>query len=706
MTQKQYFQVKTVAQSTPDPAVFCPAQGYIPDPTIYVPSGIIANMPVTGDGEIQLMCTDQGTQHIAFNVYVNNSGKFRVIVYGNNNTVISNTLTNYGSTNNYDFPIGQGIPASGYTVFRLSITPELITNSIILFSLATNSLFNDAGWRIIAAKFKTPGITSLNNTFQNNPYITDIEFIGTGNLITSAASFAKNCLSLKSVVMPSGMNICTSLDSAFSTSPKLIRLILPNSLPALTTMAYMLQSGGLTSFTFPSSTPLLSNLSNFAYGNIIINKIILQNSYTELTNLSQFVYNCTNLEILQVPAYLPKMQNLTNMLYGCTILEGELNFPEMPLVTNISNIVAYCTRLKKLSFTGAMNLCISFSSFVQSCFEMIEIVMPTSMTGLSGTYQTYYAFNQCYSLQKITLPLAMEFTSATYDSTILYNFQSCTMLTTLTTCNSWPAKLFQFAFSQSNKLVSFNQPTLRVYNISIGTSSPPAGTYWPLNYFEIAWQYLFSGNPATQVPNITLNYSSIDVIELTRILNVLPERPTAFTSASLYVNTCLCYTSWVNIIFNGWFSGDNRKWLRSYGSNLSTIQVGMTLFYNDVKFTQRAATIAAGAITKVGHNMPNGTEVSFRSLTGVSGIVVNHKYYIVNSTTDTWQVSETNGGNPLTITGTGSCVYTAFPKVEEIGATWIRVTFQLENPSSTANVSAEFSFYKKDIGTHKGWSIF
>lgn len=133
--------------------------------------------------------------------------------------------------------------------------------------------------------------------------------------------------------------------------------------------------------------------------------------------------------------------------------------------------------------------------------------------------------------------------------------------------------------------------------------------------------------------------------------------------------------------------------------------VGMTLFFNIATFTQRAATSSSGVIVKTSHNMPNGTEVSFRSLTGLSGIVVNRRYFVVNATTDSFQVSETEGGAIVPIIGSGSCIYSAFPKVEEIGTTWIRVTFQNENTSPTTSTTTTYSMYKKDLAIHKGWAI-
>ena len=64
-------------------------------------------------------------------------------------------------------------------------------------------------------------------------------------------------------------------------------------------------------------------------------------------------------------------------------------------------------------------------------------------------------------------------------------------------------------------------------------------------------------------------------------------------------------------------------------------------------------------MTLVGHGLPNGKRVSFNSITTTTGIATYNLYYVVNATTDTFQLSLTQGGAPIALTnnGTGTIIY-------------------------------------------------
>ena len=59
-------------------------------------------------------------------------------------------------------------------------------------------------------------------------------------------------------------------------------------------------------------------------------------------------------------------------------------------------------------------------------------------------------------------------------------------------------------------------------------------------------------------------------------------------------------------------------------------------------------------VTLVAHGLENGDEVSFAAITSTTGLALNTIYYIVNKTTDTFQVASTIGGSPLPLTTDGS----------------------------------------------------
>lgn len=63
-------------------------------------------------------------------------------------------------------------------------------------------------------------------------------------------------------------------------------------------------------------------------------------------------------------------------------------------------------------------------------------------------------------------------------------------------------------------------------------------------------------------------------------------------------------------------------------------------------------------VTKTAHGLSNGTMVSFTTIISTSGIFPNTPYFVINVTTDTFQVSNTLGGSalPLTTNGSGTMV--------------------------------------------------
>jgi hypothetical protein len=68
---------------------------------------------------------------------------------------------------------------------------------------------------------------------------------------------------------------------------------------------------------------------------------------------------------------------------------------------------------------------------------------------------------------------------------------------------------------------------------------------------------------------------------------------------------------------------------------------------------------AADTVTRTAHGLPNGKRVSFTAITTTTGIAVFTPYYVVNSTTDTFQLSLTQGGAPINLVsnGTGTMIY-------------------------------------------------
>ena len=70
-------------------------------------------------------------------------------------------------------------------------------------------------------------------------------------------------------------------------------------------------------------------------------------------------------------------------------------------------------------------------------------------------------------------------------------------------------------------------------------------------------------------------------------------------------------------------------------------------------------------VTKAAHGFLNGQKIAFSSITSTTGISTYTNYYIVNKTTDTFQVASTQGGTALVLTtdGTGSAYVPQYRQV-------------------------------------------
>lgn len=77
---------------------------------------------------------------------------------------------------------------------------------------------------------------------------------------------------------------------------------------------------------------------------------------------------------------------------------------------------------------------------------------------------------------------------------------------------------------------------------------------------------------------------------------------------------------------------------------------------------------AGDTITKNGHGFSNGDRVTFRTLTGGSGLSTGVTYYVVNKATNTFQVSLTSGGAAVAITADYSTV--VFVRSTTVSGTW------------------------------------
>jgi hypothetical protein len=467
MTAKhQNYTVIRAASSNPDPATYCPANGYY-DPNVPIPYNPDPAIPaiVPNDGEIILLMST--ALDAAINTYVSISDltQARYTIYGANDTVIYTTTVNNNTTFFYEFPSSGGILLSnGFYAFKVVITAAT-TGTITVFRFMTKSAYAPNGWPVLEAHIKCPTLTSLESAFLNQKALRYVKFYGNHNSLTLIGNIVNGCSSLQEFHADVQMNALTSISYAFNLTSAIELITLPPTMNFVTNASYAFQSCGLK-YCPP-----------------------LPNALPENITARQMMYNMAR---CAGTVYVPDMPKCTDMVYVASL---------MPLVTKI------ICRGSCIPNTGS-----AISSFA-NCASVREIEMGISWGEVGVNWSYGYVVEGCPSLTKLTLPLYMKGIAPGNSTPFTqYGNFSCIELTTADWTDCTP-----FAFSLGlGKITSLNQPTLKVTNLSIaGSASRPS----KLEYIEINWAGSSFPNSAGA---ITLGYNNLSAAELNRIYTALP----------------------------------------------------------------------------------------------------------------------------------------------------------------------------------------
>lgn len=93
-----------------------------------------------------------------------------------------------------------------------------------------------------------------------------------------------------------------------------------------------------------------------------------------------------------------------------------------------------------------------------------------------------------------------------------------------------------------------------------------------------------------------------------------------------------------------------------------------TFFFRAINNRSCAVSSSTDTITSPAHGFTNGDKIQFYAGTMPGGLSENVTYFIVNATTDTFQVSATAGGSAINITSDGSDVHWCLVKTLPVTA--------------------------------------
>lgn len=625
----------------PDPAIYCPANGYvdpnnaeeigvacisagyIPDPSVYVPDPIINEIMPPPTGKIRLVVEDNGMRHLYLSATVSNSGKFTVTIIGADNTQLAQTSYTSGSNANIYLPTAAGfLSASGVYYYYADITSELPANNLLTFKVSVSSTVDEMGGYVIAAFINAPTLTSLASAFASIKRIRHIEFLCECTSLTTLASFAHTATSLRRLIFISLPEVTSMIGMLYATNYVLVDF--PTVIPKLTTANSMYNTAKSANANLGFEAPLLSDLS-LCFSAAEVSLITFSAaSFPELTTIYQFCYNNTS-------------------------LKGTVNLPQMPKLTTMASAFSGCLAVEQIIFNGAMNSLTTWQYMANNCIALKKIVLPESVIGMPifTNLASSAVFSNCNNLEEVVLPKVWK----PINNTNGYNFNNffgCTKLKTISMIEE--TENLQCGLLSGGYLLAlerFDQPNAfwassTNYSISFAKGT---GVQGKLVYFEMDWD----NSPKVA---ILLERNNLNFAEVRRILaRQNPLKSTTFHAFGLVGNPLID----VHLLSEPTLSGANHTFtmLRSnYNENI--VKVGSSWY------AQQNTKNGVPIVIKADNTFTLGTSWTRAPLNGVKMVVPTNIYssygmlpykvfYVVNSqgtSGNVFQLSETLGGQP------------------------------------------------------------
>lgn len=374
------------------------------------------------------------------------------------------------------------------------------------------------------------------------------------------------------------------------------------------------------------NTAAVTNMSSMFQGCYKLRKVPLYNT-SNVTNMSNMFSTCESLR--EIPLFdMVKVTNCTYMFSSCYALQQVPAFNIGGANCNAEYMFNSCHSLTKIPLINVSTINNATNLFT-SCFSLKEIA-PLTFNNLAGNTNM---FSGCSVLEYIpniftrSLGLTSTFSSV---------FNLCESLKTLP----------NIPFAAGNTSTNFGTiPALREFpslNMQFATSS--------INFTTRVFR--------SQLYNVrvTISYQNnmLDKVAINEVINNLITASTTQTltitgNPGANINPALSRAS-------GTTTGSTTVTC----SNTASFEIGTQVTGTGISDAISVTFTDTGdTVTLVNHGIPNGKLVSFTAITTTTGIVVFTPYFVVNATTDTFQLSLTEGGGPIALTnnGTGTMIY-------------------------------------------------
>ena len=462
----------------PPPEIYCPVNGYIPDPEIYIPP--INNLDEFPDESVTFICNAtianwrDSTNGYEFEI---SNGSYLYELFDINMSLLNSWVVSEDETD-FDFPTNDR-----YYVVRVS--PDTKGEHITRYFIGSSAVNYDSC--VEAIIFNATNLTAMNFIGSNN--LKSLDFKSTLENLTSFSDLLKNTRDYKYFKFPAGP--FTSLASVFSPfgGSKIVKLDLRETelLPAASWANFVDGCADLLEFYFPETF----------HG----------------TSLYQAFRSTARLKICQMFTSAPNMGsgagNCYDQLFVNSTVEGEINLPACDNATSLSSTFDNCLFLEKVILEGSwVGLTSMINTFANSPL-LKEVQMPRTLRSdaiVSGTPCP----STCKGLKKYIGPdIGYIDTPDRYCESITGEHDTSGMAT-------YPDVYFNnYLRSTLNEL---QMVKLRVSRLRLGYTSA-SYRYNLLTSMEIDWAN--SDFSSTSSPQCLLN-AAFDATELNRIMSALP----------------------------------------------------------------------------------------------------------------------------------------------------------------------------------------
>lgn len=479
------------------------------------------------------------------------------------------------------------------------------------------------------------------------------------------------------------------------------------------------------------------------------------------TNYYTFA-NCNSLSY--VPSYdFRPSKNLTNMFLNCVSLRYVPQLSLGPENLQTDYMFAGCSNLEKIDGNLNLSYIIDCTYMFSNCYSLIKgpnITFPTS----AGNWNGSYLFNNCYSLKEIpnydfssiTTATSMFYNCYSLRSLDNFNFSKLTNLTgtfqymtnleKIGNINAPQCVTIASIFSYCLNLKSIGELTLKPTGTSFAANSafshceklkyPPVFTTKDLSGFTTVgslnnmFEYCYSlqSGPSLYLgglvntggeSNMFLHCNSLETINISGCGSSIGFSNTTKLGETQIEDFCqygivdgsTASVPTLTLTYSSAITGNlamaatstiNSKTLTGITSTTGIVPGMLIDGYVTSKTATASFTDSGDIVTHTSHNLVAGTKISFRTIVTTTGISKNYTYYVVNPTTNTFQVASYLGGPALPLTNNGTGTYVVPSYVVSTTATTVTMTA----PAVSAGASSTY-FIKCDYAPAilKGFTV-